>query len=63
VAGDPGVVLEAFLLGLALSWDAVVTDGELTGDPVEGALVVLAEKGGLDVAATRSMCPRVAEVP
>ena len=28
--------------------DAVVHDGELIGDPTEGALVVLGEKGGLD---------------
>ena len=29
--------------------DAVVTDaGEMIGDPTEGALVVLAEKGGVD---------------
>ena len=33
---------------MALASDAVVKDGELIGDPTEGALVVLAEKGGLD---------------
>ena len=33
------------------------TDGELIGDPTEGALVVLAEKGGLDAAATRARVP------
>ena len=43
--------LEQFLLPMLLASDAVVTDGELIGDPTEGALVVLAEKGGLDAAA------------
>ena len=44
----PEVPLEQFLLPMALCADAVVKDGELIGDPTEGALVVLAEKGGLD---------------
>src|SRR4029077_14196267 len=35
----------------------------LVGDPTEGALVVLAEKGGLDAVATRQAYPRVAELP
>ena len=35
----------------------------MIGDPTEGALVVLAEKGGLDDAATRAAFPRVAELP
>jgi P-type Ca2+ transporter type 2C len=33
---------------MVLASDAVVRDGELTGDPTEGALVVLAAKGGID---------------
>jgi P-type Ca2+ transporter type 2C len=64
VYGDPEIPLEQFMLPLALACDAVVTpDGEMIGDPTEGALVVLAEKGGLDVAATRERYPRVAELP
>ena len=36
----------------------------MIGDPTEGALVVLAEKGGFDSrATTRSNFPRVAELP
>ena len=58
VAGQPEVPLEQFLLPMLLASDAVVTDGELIGDPTEGALVVLAEKGGLDTAATRAAYPR-----
>ena len=49
VAGEPDVPLEPFLLPLALACDAVAHgDGEMIGDPTEGALVVLAEKGGVD---------------
>ena len=48
VDGQPEVPLEQFLLPMLLASDAVVTNGELIGDPTEGALVVLAEKGGLD---------------
>ena len=42
---------------------AVARDGGLVGDPTEGALVVLAAKGGIDAAETRKEFPRVAEVP
>ena len=63
VFGPPDVPLEQFLLPMALCADAVVKDGELVGDPTEGALVVLAEKGGLDAVATRQEYPRVAELP
>ncbi|WP_027006253.1 cation-translocating P-type ATPase [Conexibacter woesei] len=62
--GDPDVPLEQFMLPCALACDAVVTaGGEMIGDPTEGALVVLAAKGGLDVTATRERYPRVAELP
>ncbi|MEK0415029.1 MAG: hypothetical protein RL352_426, partial [Actinomycetota bacterium] len=59
--------LENALIGMALCSDAVVheVEGEwsLVGDPTEGALVVLAMKGGVDVLGSRSSHPRVAEVP
>ena len=49
---------------LALACDAVLTPtGEMIGDPTEGALVVLAEKGGVALAPTRERYPRVAELP
>ena len=35
----------------------------IIGDPTEGALVVLARKGGVDPDRLREECPRVAEVP
>ncbi len=63
VAGQPEVRLEQFMLPMVLACDAVVHDGELIGDPTEGALVVLGEKGGLDAVATRETYPRVAELP
>ena len=63
VAGQPEVPLEQFLLPLVLASDAVVDGGDMIGDPTEGALVVLAEKGGLDDAATRAAFPRIAELP
>jgi len=62
-AGSRDVPLEPVALPLALASDAVVTDGELIGDPTEGALVVLAAKAGLDVEETRREHPRLAEVP
>jgi P-type Ca2+ transporter type 2C len=63
VAGQPDVELDQFMEPLILACDAVVHDGELIGDPTEGALVVLGEKGGLDTVTTRETYPRVAELP
>ena len=64
VAGEPEVALEQFMFPLALACDAVLTStGEMIGDPTEGALVVLAEKGGVALGATRERYPRVAELP
>ncbi|TML74217.1 MAG: HAD family hydrolase, partial [Actinobacteria bacterium] len=63
VAGQPEVPLEQFLLPMMLASDAVVHDGELIGDPTEGALVVLAEKGGLDPKETRATYPRMGDLP
>ena len=55
--------LDAFLLPCVLAADAEVKDGALIGDPTEGALVVLAEKGGVSAIATRETYPRVATLP
>ena len=48
---------------MALCADARLDNGALIGDPTEGALIVLAEKGGISVDGAREMYPRVAEVP
>ena len=64
VAGEPEVPLEQFMFPMALACDAVLTPtGEMIGDPTEGALVVLAEKGGVALGPTRERYPRVAELP
>ncbi len=63
VGGQTDIPLDEFLLPMVLASDAVVKDGELIGDPTEGALVVLAAKGGIDAASTRERYPRIAELP
>ena len=63
VAGAGETDLDPILLPMVLCSDAVVEDAALVGDPTEGALVVLAQKGGIMVRATRQEYPRVAEVP
>jgi Ca2+-transporting ATPase len=62
-AGTGEVSLDRYLLPMALCADAVARDGALVGDPTEGALVVLAAKGGVDPELTRQKYPRIAEVP
>ena len=63
VAGTGDSTLEPFMLPMALANDAVIRDGACIGDPTEGALVVLAAKGGLDIDETRRTYPRLGEVP
>jgi len=63
VGGKPPVALDQYLLPMALASDADLRDGNLVGDPTEGALVVLAAKGGIDAEETRREYPRIAEVP
>jgi Ca2+-transporting ATPase len=66
IQGEGGlgsVPLERYLMPMALCADAVAKDGQLVGDPTEGALVVLAAKGGVDPVLTRERYPRIAEVP
>jgi P-type Ca2+ transporter type 2C len=63
VAGTGDSTLEPFMLPMALANDAVIRDGACIGDPTEGALVVLAAKGGLDIEETRRTYPRLGEVP
>ena len=45
-AGQAEIPLDHFLMPMVLASDAVLSDGELIGDPTEGALVALAAKGG-----------------
>jgi Ca2+-transporting ATPase len=62
-AGQTDVPLDAFLMPMVLASDAQVKDGELIGDPTEGALVVLAAKGGVSPTETREAYPRLATLP
>jgi Ca2+-transporting ATPase len=55
--------LEPLLLALALCNDAHLRAGQVVGDPMEGALVVLAAKGGLDRYALVQRHPRITEIP
>src|SRR5436190_20132929 len=63
VAGDDLPSLDRYMLPMALCSDAVAKGGGLVGQPTEGALVVLAAKGGVDPVLTRERFPRIAEVP
>ena len=61
--GGAKVDLDEILLPMALCADASLDGENLIGDPTEGALIVLAEKGGISVEGSRKNYPRVAEVP
>jgi len=63
VAGEGEIDLDPFLLPMVLAADAEVSDGSLVGDPTEGALVVLAAKGGVDPERTRLAYPRIGVLP
>ncbi len=55
--------LRPYLLPMALCTDSQVRQAELVGDPTEGALWVLAQKGGLSPEAEQAHAPRIAEIP
>ena len=62
--GGASIDLTDALLPMALCADARLADGELIGDPTEGALIVLAAKGGHRSRRRRGCATRgVAEVP
>ena len=55
--------IEDAILPYVVASDARLVDGKVVGDPTEGALLVLAHKAGLDVAATHEQHSRVATLP
>ncbi len=55
--------LKPLLLPMALCGDSRVNAGTLVGDPTEGALWVLAQKGGLNPENEQNQHPRLAEIP
>ncbi len=61
--GQPLPDLLAVLAPAALCADAHIQDGELIGDPTEGALLALAAKQGLGAQALAEQTPRIAEIP
>ncbi|SEL81305.1 cation-translocating P-type ATPase [Streptacidiphilus jiangxiensis] len=61
-AGSAAGVEDAVLPYLVAN-DAKLVDGQVVGDPTEGALLVLGYKAGLDIEATRDRHPRLATLP
>ncbi|MET9294066.1 HAD-IC family P-type ATPase [Streptomyces sp. NPDC003077] len=57
------VTIEQAVLPYLVASDAVLVDGDVVGDPTEGALIVLCHKAGLDIDATRERLPRLATLP
>jgi len=62
-SGGAKIDLDEVMLPMALCADARLDGEALIGDPTEGALIVLAAKGGIDLDGAKQMYPRVAEVP
>jgi Ca2+-transporting ATPase len=62
IAAD-GETLQACLLPAVLCMDARIREGQLIGDPTEGALLALASKAGLDARLAMQHRPRIAELP
>lgn len=54
---------QALARPVALCSEATVREGKLVGDPTEGALLVLAQKFGIDPETERRASPRLAEIP
>lgn len=65
IAGDnvEPANLNPVLVPLALCNDAHLRAGQVIGDPMEGALLVLAAKGGLVQDTLQEHTPRIAEIP
>ena len=55
--------LSDLLLPLALCNNSHLQGNQIVGDPMEGALLVLAAKGGIDREQANSQLPRIAEIP
>ncbi|WP_037609415.1 cation-translocating P-type ATPase [Streptacidiphilus rugosus] len=55
--------VESAVLPYLIANDAKLVDGEVVGDPTEGALLVLGHKAGLDIEGSRERYPRLATLP
>lgn len=66
IAAEAGVTLPDFqplLIPAALCNESRIHDGQLIGDPTEGALLALAMKGGINPDKLAEHNPRIAEIP
>ena len=62
--GKPdGTDLAPLLLALVACNDSHVQEGKVIGDPMEAALLILAQKGGVTSESVTSVMPRIAEIP
>lgn len=55
--------LNELLLPLTLCNDSILRDKQILGDPMEGALLVLAAKCGLNKEQANNQLPRISEIP
>lgn len=62
-ADAPAPDLSPFLIPLVACNDSRVESGRIVGDPMEAALLILAEKGGVSHQDMAEKWPRIAEVP
>ncbi len=62
-AAGSGDTIDDAILPFIVANDAELADGQVVGDPTEGALLVLAHKAGLALERTREAYPRLATLP
>ena len=55
--------IEEAIVPFLVANDATLVEGEVVGDPTEGALLVLGAKAGVDIEGTREELPRLATLP
>ncbi len=55
--------MKALLMPIALCNDTQLRSGAVNGDPMEGALLAVAHKGGFDPEFLKHRYPRIAEIP
>ena len=55
--------LDALLVPITLCNDSQLRAGKVNGDPMEGALLAVAAKGGYESEALKKRYPRIAEIP
>ena len=64
ISGDAGVPdLQALLMPIALCNESQLRSGQVIGDPMEGALLAVAAKGGFDPPKLKQHYRRIAEIP